>query len=551
MQTLTVVAPTEHLKTQWAEPRAGSASDSTLASPTRREPLPRGSTASWSRMPRWRRTRCSTAPARRTASPRHPRRDPPRGRRPRWGDAIGEAFEPAAHRLALTGTPFRSDVNAIPFVRYETDGEGLPRSTSDHAYGYADALRDGVVRPVLFLAYSGEMRWRTRAGDEVAARLGEDLGTDATAQALRTALDPKGEWVRSVLAAADRRLTEVRRGMPDAGGLVIATDHEHARAYARQLTAICGEKVPTVLSDDPKASRLIEQFATSSARWLVAVRMVSEGVDIPRLAVGVYATTTTTPLFFAQAVGRFVRARRRGETASIFLPSVPSLLQHAATMEDERDHVLGRVVHDEDDLFAAERELMARAAPSRTRRTCPRPPSRRWSRPRTSTGWSSMAASSVTRPRQVPPKSTTTSGCPACWSPNRWRSCSRSTRAGSRGGGRGSSGDAAERQPAQRRHGIRLGFGVASARRPAPAWHGIRHALRCAPGRRRTVHWPRGARSSTASWRRTRLKTGTPHATDPPGPQKGVRSVRSSRRRRASRCSSGSDRIRRWFVGRR
>ena len=112
-----------------------------------------------------------------------------------WGGAVREAFEPAAHRLALTGTPFRSDINAIPFVRYEPDGDGLPRSASDHSYGYADALRDGVVRPVLFLAYSGEMRWRTRAGDEVAARLGEDVGPDATAQALRTALDPKGEWI--------------------------------------------------------------------------------------------------------------------------------------------------------------------------------------------------------------------------------------------------------------------------------------------------------------------------------------------------------------------
>jgi superfamily II DNA or RNA helicase len=279
-----------------------------------------------------------------------------------WGSAVREAFEPAAHRLALTGTPFRSDVNAIPFVRYEPDGDGLPRSESDLSYGYAQALRDGVVRPVLFLAYSGEMRWRTRAGDEVAARLGEDVGPDATSQALRTALDPKGEWVGSVLAAADRRLSEVRRVVPDAGGLVIATDHEHARAYARLLSQICGEKVPTVLSDDPRASAVIEKFSGSSGRWLVAVRMVSEGVDIPRLAVGVYATTTTTPLFFAQAVGRFVRARRRGETASIFLPSIPVLLQHAAMMEEERDHVLGRVVHDENDLFAAERELLERGA---------------------------------------------------------------------------------------------------------------------------------------------------------------------------------------------
>jgi len=94
---------------------------------------------------------------------------------------------------------------------------------------------------------------------------------------------------------------------------------------------------------------------------MVAVRMVSEGVDVPRLAVGVYATSTSTPLFFAQAVGRFVRARARGETASVFLPSVPTLLGYAAEMEVERDHVLGRVITDEDDIFAAEQELLARA----------------------------------------------------------------------------------------------------------------------------------------------------------------------------------------------
>ena len=75
-----------------------------------------------------------------------------------------------------------------------------------------------------------------------------------------------------------------------------------------------------MLSDDDTASDRIEEFADGRQRWMVAVRMVSEGVDVPRLAVGVYATSTSTPLFFAQAVGRFVRARRRGETASIFLP---------------------------------------------------------------------------------------------------------------------------------------------------------------------------------------------------------------------------------------
>jgi superfamily II DNA or RNA helicase len=116
-----------------------------------------------------------------------------------------------------------------------------------------------------------------------------------------------------------------------------------------------------VLSDEKGASRRIAAFSESDDRWLVAVRMVSEGVDIPRLAVGVYATTTATPLFFAQAVGRFVRARRRGETASVFLPSVPNLLGFASEMEVERDHVLKRAVRDEDDIFAAEDDLLAQA----------------------------------------------------------------------------------------------------------------------------------------------------------------------------------------------
>jgi superfamily II DNA or RNA helicase len=278
-----------------------------------------------------------------------------------WGEAVREAFQPAARRLALTGTPFRSDVNPIPFVTYAPGRDGVPTSVADYTYGYAQALADHVVRPVLFMAYSGDMQWRTRAGDEVAARLGEPLTKDLTAQALRTALDPGGSWMPAVLEAADRRLSEVRRHVPDAGGLVIATDQDAARAYAALLRRITGEKPTLVLSDEKAASKRIAAFTDGEDRWLVAVRMVSEGVDVPRLAVGVYATTTATPLFFAQAVGRFVRARRRGETASVFLPSVPSLLGFASEMEVERDHVLGRTITDEADIFAAEEELLARA----------------------------------------------------------------------------------------------------------------------------------------------------------------------------------------------
>jgi superfamily II DNA or RNA helicase len=274
-----------------------------------------------------------------------------------WGDAVKEAFDPAKRRLALTGTPFRSDANPIPFVTYIPEQDGSKRSASDYVYGYGPALADGVVRPVIFLAYSGEMHWRTRAGDEISATLGTPMTKEQIAQAWRTALDPSGEWIHRVLEAADKRLTEVRRGMPDAGGLVIASDHETARAYAALLRKISGERPAIVLSDDPTASKRISAFAANTNRWMVAVRMVSEGVDVPRLAVGVYATSVSTPLFFAQAVGRFVRARKRGETASVFVPSVPTLLGFAAELEAERDHVINHLDKDpEAELQEAQRE---------------------------------------------------------------------------------------------------------------------------------------------------------------------------------------------------
>ena len=361
---VTVVAPTEHLKTQWADAasRVGIRIDPRFTNAAGRHGAEYdGVAVTYAQVaskPLLHRARTEAAPTLVILDEIHHGGD-----NLSWGDAIREAFEPATHRLGLTGTPFRSDTSPIPFVRYEMGKDSIRRSEADYTYGYAEALRDGVVRPVLFLAYGGSMRWRTKAGDEVSARLGEPMTKDATAQAWRTALDAKGEWIPSVLAAADKRLTEVRRGVPDAGGLVIASNQTQARAYAKILHGISGERPVVVLSDYAGSSGKIEEFAEGNQRWMVAVRMVSEGVDVPRLCVGVYATSTSTPLYFAQAVGRFVRARRRGEMASIFLPSVPLILEHAARLEDERDHALDRVSKpgDEASMWSAEDDLLAAA----------------------------------------------------------------------------------------------------------------------------------------------------------------------------------------------
>jgi superfamily II DNA or RNA helicase len=353
VEAVTVVAPTEHLKNQWAAAaaRVGIQLDSAFRNADIHSSSDfHGAVVTYAQVgmaPQVHRRRTMTRRTMVILDEIHHAGDSRS-----WGDGVRAAFEPAVRRLMLTGTPFRSDDNPIPFVTYERGDDGLQRSRSDSVYGYADALRDGVVRPVIFLAYSGETRWRTSAGDELAARLGEPMTQDLVAQAWRTALDPAGDWMPQVLRAADARLQVLRAGgMADAGGLVIASDQQAARAYAKLIERVTGEKPVVVLSDDAGASARIAAFSASDQRWLVAVRMVSEGVDIPRLAVGVYATSASTPLYFAQAIGRFVRARRPGETATVFLPSVPHLLGLASEMEAERDHVLGTSRKSEEDLL--------------------------------------------------------------------------------------------------------------------------------------------------------------------------------------------------------
>ena len=373
VEAVTVVAPTEHLKHQWAAAaaRVGIQLDANFRNADIHSAADfHGAVVTYAQVgaaPQVHRRRTMTRRTLVVLDEIHHAGDSRT-----WGDGVAAAFSPATRRLLLTGTPFRSDENPIPFVTYVREGENVLRSRADSSYGYAEALADGVVRPVIFLAYSGETRWRTSAGEELAARLGEPMTKDLVANAWRTALDPRGQWMPQVLRAADARLEVLRRGgMTDAGGLVIASDQAAARAYAKLLREVTNEPPVVVVSDDATASEKIAAFAGSTQRWLVAVRMVSEGVDIPRLAVGVYATSAATPLYFAQAVGRFVRVRRPGETSSIFLPSVPVLLELAAELEAQRDHVLGKKPEPDglDDEALAQAQRAERASAGELERT--------------------------------------------------------------------------------------------------------------------------------------------------------------------------------------
>ncbi len=277
-----------------------------------------------------------------------------------WGVAFAHACARARRWLLLSGTPFRSDATPIPGVRYDADALAEP----DVSYTYSDAVRDGVCRPVVFVTYDGTLSWRS-GEDVIESSFDTVLSTREASRRYRTAISTElPDGLPRILGEAHIRLQRLRAdGHHDAGGLVIAADSEHARKIAGRLREVTGHSPVVVLHQDPRAAQKLADFTASPDPWIVAVNMVSEGVDIPRLRVGVYATAAKTPLIFRQIVGRFVRTiqGRDPEPSWLYIPADAILRDHAANVEHElRSMLRQRDEGDGSELEAVERRQTER-----------------------------------------------------------------------------------------------------------------------------------------------------------------------------------------------
>lgn len=257
-----------------------------------------------------------------------------------WGTSVQEAFEPAVRRLSLSGTPFRSDDVEIAFVSYDDEGYAI----ADYTYTFVQAQLDHVCRPVYFPRMGGRAEWISR-GKAFDHTFEEELSERRAKERLRTALDLRTPFVGRLLDDANRQLKELREDDPEAGGLVIAMDRDHAGGIAELMEIRLGIRPVLVTYNDPAASDKIKAFDRGTEPWIVAVKMVSEGVDIPRLRVLAYATNTATSTFFRQAVGRIVRWRSEGpeeQAAFCFIPDDPTLRKFAEEIKKQRVEALER-----------------------------------------------------------------------------------------------------------------------------------------------------------------------------------------------------------------
>ena len=259
----------------------------------------------------------------------------------RWGDALRQAVGSAAYILCLSGTAFRSDNNTIPFVTYDKEGLSKPQ----YVYSYAHAVNESVCRPTAFFTYGGEVTWSDGDKKEYTASFNDPLEPQLSARRLRAALDAKSGWITPLLKDAHEMLLSTRKTQPNAAALLVASDQDHARDLAELLAAHTKVHPVVVLSDDASASRKIKSFSDGSSPWLVACNMVSEGVDIPRLRIGVYATTVKTRMYFRQFLGRIVRRTPTPEGVQIaycYLPADPRFRLLAEEIETETQHCISK-----------------------------------------------------------------------------------------------------------------------------------------------------------------------------------------------------------------
>jgi superfamily II DNA or RNA helicase len=252
-----------------------------------------------------------------------------------WGQQILHRIQDrAAFTLALSGTPWRSDDKAIALARYSSPEGHL---ICDYRYGLKEAVADGVCRsPRIVLL------------DNQKVKLTEELGADSSVRLFPSIAKLLGESpvsyeellrhdevINPILGLGCRKLSELRQIKPDAAGLVVATDIEHAQQIAQALEAM-GEECRIVTNKTPDAQQVINAFRSSTCRWIVAVGMISEGTDIPRLQVCCYLSRIRTELHYRQVLGRVLR--RTGESdaqAWLFMLAEPTLQGFAERIADD------------------------------------------------------------------------------------------------------------------------------------------------------------------------------------------------------------------------
>jgi superfamily II DNA or RNA helicase len=265
-----------------------------------------------------------------------------------FGAALNKCAEVAERTLALSGTPFRSNGEPICMCEsvedYDDDGRKVRRVLPTYNYSYSEAIRDEACRPVEFVKVMGkaDVIYRSMATGETWEKC-VDLANKNKTDRLGVLLDPDGEFMEACCLSALKCLAELRKADRRAAMLVVAKDKDHGDRLGKLLKrmalnspALPSMKIEQIYNDTPGAHAAIERLDRDDTDIVITVRMVSEGVDVKRFRVGLYATPYLTEMFFRQFVGRFVRWQSslgKAQSARVIIPGHIALLGFAKSIE--------------------------------------------------------------------------------------------------------------------------------------------------------------------------------------------------------------------------
>jgi superfamily II DNA or RNA helicase len=286
----------------------------------------------------------------------------------KWGNATMETGRLTERNIVLSGTPKRTGSERIALVRYRPDGE----YDANFTYTYGQAITDQVCRMAIFKRIGGDVKWR-RDGEEITVAM-KDADNKNRADICKTIFHSNSQWMAKSLITANGHLDEMRETDPDAACLVVVqggrdekTDDLYAQMTANLIRNKLGIEDPIVVhSSDEHADQKIDEFRTGTSKFIIAVKKVSEGVDIKRIRVIIYATTIRTDVFFVQIVGRATRweNNHKGQFALILIPDLPDIVEISLRIESDLKAALRsdrerreRLARENDEILAEESEF--------------------------------------------------------------------------------------------------------------------------------------------------------------------------------------------------
>jgi len=258
-----------------------------------------------------------------------------------WGNRARTAFDGSEYKLLTTGTPWRTDGQAIPFVEFD-EAKELRR---DYDYLFSDAWADPncPIRNISVERIDADGIWSFKDTDSVISVRGSllDPASKEEGSWLGACYKPGGDWVRLAFESANEALKVAQKTDPKAQGLWIAQGTKTADAYSQYLTGL-GISHSVVHGEVAKPHAALAAFPKSNKDWCIAVDMVSEGVDNSRFAVLLFASRKTTEMYFQQACGRVIRKSSANDslTAKVFVPDSPTFRQHIELLDQERAYAL-------------------------------------------------------------------------------------------------------------------------------------------------------------------------------------------------------------------